>query len=160
MLEIRSILDFGCGYGTDVHFYRSHGYEADGFDIEPSFGWSENIDRQYDLVTAVFVVNVLPTLEDRRRAVREASRLVRPGGYLLIAARSEKAIATEARKGNWARFNDGWISSPQKGTFQRGVPEAEIAWLLGAVGFPIVQQGLRLSSDVSWQMGRRPPSLK
>lgn len=153
-LGIRSILDFGCGYGADVQFYRGCGYEADGFDIEPSFGWSKGKDRQYDLVTAVFVVNVLPTVEDRLQAVRTASQYVRPGGFLLVAARSEKAISIEARKGKWTKFNDGWVSSPQRGTFQRGVPTEEIAWLLGAIGFSLVQQEFRLSSDVSWLLGR------
>lgn len=155
-LKVKCILDFGCGYGQDVRFYRDLGYDADGFDIEPRFGWTEVRDRKYDLVTAVFVVNVLPSIEDRLNAIRVASRYVRPGGYMLIAARSEKAVASEARKGHWERLGDGWISSPQKGTFQRGIRSEEIAWLLDAVGFQIAECRLRLSSDVSWLMGQRP----
>src|ERR1039458_2296417 len=38
---------------------------------------------------------------------------------MLIAARSESAIAGEAQKGSWAKSNDGWISAPGKGTFPR-----------------------------------------
>ena len=79
-LGVRSILDFGCGYGADVQFYLSKGYEADGFDIEPRFGWTERKEGLHDLVTLVFVVNVLPTIEDRLSAVRDAARHVRPGG--------------------------------------------------------------------------------
>jgi SAM-dependent methyltransferase len=154
-LGVCSILDFGCGYGADVQFYRNCKYDADGFDMESSFGWTEVKNRQYDLVTLVFVVNVLPTSEDRLNVVREAARYVRPGGYLLVAARSERVIASEARKGKWLRFNDGWISSPEKGTFQHGVSTEEIAWLLGAIGFHLTQQNFRLSSDVSCLMGRR-----
>lgn len=155
-LKVKSLLDFGCGYGQDVRFYRDLGIDADGFDIEPRFGWTEVLDRKYDLVAAVFVVNVLPSTEDRLNAIRVASRYVRPGGYMLIAARSEKTVASEARKGQWERLGDGWISSPQKGTFQRGIRSEEIAWLLGAVGFQIAECKLRLSSDVSWLMGQRP----
>src|ERR1039458_9506202 len=39
---------------------------------------------------------------------------------MLIAARSESAIAGEAQEGSWAKSNDGWISAPGKGTFGRG----------------------------------------
>ncbi len=155
-LGVRSILDFGCGYGTDVEFYRSRGYDADGFDIEPRFGWTGRSERLHDLVTLVFVVNVLPTTEDRLSAVREAALHVRPGGHLLIAARSESAIAAEARKGNWAPCNDGWISAPEKGTFQKGIAPEELAWCAGSIGFRIAKCSLRLSSDVSWLLSRRP----
>jgi SAM-dependent methyltransferase len=155
-LGVRSILDFGCGYGADVEFYRSKGYNTDGFDIEPRFGWTRRNERLHDLVTLVFVVNVLPTSEDRLSAVRDAARHVRPGGYLLIAARSESAISAEARKGNWAPFNDGWISARQKGTFQKGIALEELAWCADEIGFRIAECSLRLSSDVSWLLCRRP----
>jgi len=154
-LYVRSILDFGCGYGADVHFYRQSGYQADGFDIEPRFGWERIEDREYDLVTVVFVINVLPSVDDRLSSIRAAARFVRPGGHLLIAARSESAIAGEALRGSWAQFNDGWISAPSKGTFQKGIPTVAIERLIGAVGFQIVECALRLSSDVSWLLGRR-----
>lgn len=155
-LGVQSILDFGCGYGADVEFYRSRGYDADGFDIEPRFGWTRRSERLHDFVTLVFVVNVLPTSEDRLSAVREAAKQVRPGGFLLIAARSESAITVEARKGNWAPFNDGWVSAPQKGTFQKGITPGELAWCAGAVGFRMAECSLRLSSDVCWLLCRRP----
>ncbi|MCZ2077747.1 MAG: class I SAM-dependent methyltransferase [Bryobacterales bacterium] len=155
-LAVHSILDFGCGYGADVEFYRSKGYEADGFDIEPRFGWTQVNERPYDLVTLVFVVNVLPRSEDRLSAARDAARHVRPGGHLLIAARSDLAIAAEARKGNWAPFNDGWISEPRKGTFQKGITLEELAWYADAIGFRSAECPLRLSSDVSWLLCRRP----
>ena len=154
-LGVRSILDFGCGYGTDVHYYRDAGYEADGFDIEPRFGWARHEGHDYDLVTVVFLINVLPSFDDRLLGIQAAARFVRPGGHLLIAARSESAIAGEALKGSWVKFNDGWISAPAKGTFQKGIPTAEIERLIGAVGFQVVDCTLRLSSDVSWSLGRR-----
>jgi hypothetical protein len=121
-LAAKSILDFGCGYGMDVTFYRQRGFAADGYDLEPKFGWAEVPKRSYDLVTAVYVVNVLPTLEDRLAAVRSAAAKVRPGGRLLLVARSESAIAKEAERGKWGRFNDGWISIPAKGDISKGYP--------------------------------------
>ncbi len=101
------------------------------------------------------LINVLSSPDDRLASVRAAARFVRPGGHLLIAARSESAIAGEARRGRWAKSSDGWISAPGKGTFQKGVPTAEIAWLMGAIGFQIADCALRVSSDVSWLLSRR-----
>jgi len=69
-LGVRSILDFGCAYGADVAFYRENGYDAEGYDIEPRFGRAEITGALYDLVTVVYVVNVLPTLEEPRRCLR------------------------------------------------------------------------------------------
>ncbi len=154
-LNVKSVLDFGCGYGSDVQFYRSLALEADGYDVEPKFGWPLPARSGYDLVTVVYVVNVLPTREDRLAAVQNAATLARPGGYILVAARSEAVVAAEAKKGGWARFNDGWISSASKGTFQRGIPREELGWLLGAVGLELIDVGLRLSPDVSWLVGRK-----
>jgi hypothetical protein len=137
----------------DVHTQR--GLIADGYDLKPTFGWAEVPKGSYDLVTAVYVVNVLSTLEDRLAAARSASAKVRPGGYLLLVARSESAIAKEAERGQWERVNDGWISNPAKGTFQKGIPHTELAWLLGAAGMPICACRLKCSSDVAWILGRK-----
>jgi exonuclease III len=156
-LGVRSILDFGCGYGEDVRSYRTAGFEAAGFDIEPGFGWSRPLGQEFDFVTLVFVVNVLPSIDDRLAAVNDAAQFLRGGGHILIAARSESAIAEAAKRGHWSTFNDGWISSPSKATFQKGISRAEIGWLLGASGLLIADCPLRLSSDVSWLVGRQPP---
>lgn len=153
-LGVKSILDFGCAYGVDVAVYRESGFEADGYD-EPRFGMAEMPDRLYDLVTVIYVVNVLPTIEDRLAAIRCAAQRVKPGGYLLLAARSESAIAKEAQRGRWKPFNDGWISSPEKGTFQKGIRQVELAWLLGAVRMEPCPCGLRCSSEVAWMLARK-----
>ena len=154
-LNVKSILDFGCGYGSDVQYYRSLALEADGYDAESKFGWPLPARTNYDLVTVVFVVNVLPTREERLAAVRAAAGFARPGGYVLLAARSEAAVAAEAKRGGWSKFNDGWISSASKGTFQRGIPREELGWLLGAAGLELADLSLRLTSDVSWLVGRK-----
>ena len=155
LLRVRSLLDFGCGYGEDVRFYVSLGIEADGYDIEPRFGQPRPKDRQYDLVTMVFVVNVLSSQGERLQAIRDASVFVKPGGHLLIAARSESAVARAARRGRWATFNDGFISDSAKHTFQKGISSAEIGWLMGVIGIRIADCPLRLSHDVTWLLGTR-----
>lgn len=154
-LGVKSILDFGCAYGADEEFYRENGLLANGFDIEPRFGRAQISDAVFDLVTVVYVVNVLPTLDDRFAAVRAAAERVKPGGYILLVARSDSAIAREAQRRHWEPFNDGWISNPDRGTFQKGIRHSELAWLLGAVAMPIWSCGLRCSAEVAWALGRK-----
>lgn len=90
-LGVRSVLDYGCGWGKDVEFYRANALVADGYDPEPRFGWTTLPSQQYDLVCVVFVINVLPSVPHRLAAVRSAASFSRPGGYVLIAARSPRA---------------------------------------------------------------------
>lgn len=153
--NIGSVLDFGCGYGRDVEFYRSLGLEAEGFDVETRFGFPRPNGRSFDLVTVVYVVNVLPTVEARLEAVREAATFVKPGGCLLIAARSEAAVRREARKGQWRSWGDGWVSSEAKGTFQTGIRPEFLGWLLGKMGMELVDAQLSLGPEVTWLLGRR-----
>jgi len=159
-LGVKKILDFGCAYGTDVDFYLAEGLEAFGYDIESRFSRTDIPDGVFDLVTVVYVVNVLLSLDDRLNAIRAAAVKVSPGGHLLIVARSESAIAKEAQRGKWKRFNDGWISSLNKGTFQKGILHSELAWLLGAVGMPVAPCGLRCSSEVAWILGRKSGTVR
>lgn len=62
-----------------------------------------------------------PPLNTDLAAIRDAAGFVRLGGHLLVAARSEKAVQAEARRGAWRPFGDGWISSEGKQTFQKGI---------------------------------------
>lgn len=155
-LGVKSVLDYGCGHGKDVEFYRSQGYLAEGYDVEPAFGWTHPPGQAYDLVTLVFVVNVLPSPQHRLDAVQSASLHLRRGGHLLIAARSEAAIAKAAGTGRWVSTGDGYLSSPGKGTFQKGIGPVELGWLVGAAGLQIARCRLRLSGDVCWALAFRP----
>lgn len=123
-----SILDYGCGRGTDVTHYRQRGLHADGYDPYPPFGWADKptaADR-YDLVTLVFVLNVLPDPWERVRVFKQAATYLRPGGHMLVVTRSPREIQTRAADAGWVRHNDGYWSSERQRTFQRGISEAEI----------------------------------
>jgi DNA phosphorothioation-associated putative methyltransferase len=156
-LAVKSILDFGCGWGDDVAFYARHGVEAAGYDCNGRFGCDARPKQSFDLVTVVFVINVLPSPDDRLEAIRESAEYVKPGGYLLVAARSEAAIKAEAQKGRWASFSDGFLSDARKKTFQKGITKDEIAWLFGKIGLPLAPCRLKLDSATSYSVARRPP---
>lgn len=124
-----SILDHGCGRGADVRFYRDRGLDADGWDPHPDFGWSKEPNRQFDLLTSVFVLNVLPNPWERIKALQHAARFLRPGGRLLAVTRSPHDIDRRAEAANWTPHHDGYWSSEGKRTFQRGICAEEIVAL-------------------------------
>lgn len=143
--QVRSILDFGCGHGRDVAFFRGLGYLADGYDPHAPFGYSVRPDRQYDLVMLVFVLNVLESALDRLCAIREASRHLADRGRLLIVTRSAKQIGREAEARAWPAHGDGFLSNPQRGMFQHGLSQTELEALVetaGLVGRPAVRLDL------------------
>ncbi|MEV0944033.1 methyltransferase domain-containing protein [Micromonospora wenchangensis] len=135
------MLDHGCGRGSDVHHYRTSGLDADGWDPHPGFGQAIEPERQYDLVTNIFVLNVLPDPWQRIQAIQHAARFVRPGGHLFVVTRSPADIDPRAIPANWRTHHDGYWSSEAKGTFQKGIPTEEIIALGHQAGLrPTTQQ--------------------
>jgi SAM-dependent methyltransferase len=134
-LSVGSILDYGCGRGTDVIHYRQRGLHADGYDPYPPFGWAAKPTAAgYDLVTLVFVLNVLPDPWERVRVIKQAATYLRPGGYMLVVTRSPRDIQTRAAQAGWIPHNDGYWSSERQRTFQHGISEAEIDRLARRAG--------------------------
>jgi hypothetical protein len=125
-LAIATILDHGCGRGTDLDFYRTSGLDADGWDPHPGFGHTTEPRRDYDLVTNLFVLNVLPDPWQRIQALQHAARFVRPGSRLLVVTRSPSDIQPRAASANWPAHHDGYWSSASRGTFQKGITTEEI----------------------------------
>lgn len=151
-LGIASVLDHGCGRGSDVDHYRAAGLEADGWDPHPGFGQTTEPDRQYDLVANVFVLNVLPDPWQRIRALQHAARFARPGGHLFVVTRSPADIDPRATSANWPAHHDGYWSSEAKGTFQKGIPTEEIVALARRAGLrPAADQALLASSPTAGQ---------
>jgi SAM-dependent methyltransferase len=128
-LAVTSVLDHGCGRGADIAHYRSHHLDADGFDPHDGFGWPRPHRRDYDLVTSMFVLNVLPDPWQRIQALQDAASFTRPGGHVVVVTRSPDEIAKAATDGRWSPHQDGFWSSRSKGTFQRGIDSAEITAL-------------------------------
>ncbi len=129
-----TVLDHGCGRGSDVRYYRSRGLDADGYDPHPGFEWTKDSQRAYDLVTQVFVLNVIPDPWQRIQALRHAAQFLQPGGHLLAVTRSPADIASRAAASNWPAHHDGYWSSESKGTFQKGISAEEITALAHIAG--------------------------
>ncbi|MFY4719392.1 methyltransferase domain-containing protein [Streptomyces sp. LaBMicrA B280] len=133
-LDVKSVLDHGCGHGADVTHYRSSGLDAEGFDPHDGFGWPRPRRAGFDLVTSMFVLNVLPDPWRRIQALEDAASFVRPGGHVVVVARSPEEITKAAADGGWTPHHDGFWSSLSKGTFQRGIAPDEIIALARRAG--------------------------
>ncbi|GLY02154.1 hypothetical protein Acsp01_25330 [Actinoplanes sp. NBRC 101535] len=152
-LGLTSVLDHGCGRGSDVDFYRSMGLVAAGWDPHPGFGATTEPGRLFDMVTNVFVLNVLPDPWQRIRALRHAARFLEPGGHLLVVARSPVDIGPRAASASWPVHHDGFWSSTAKSTFQKGLTAEEIvglAWQAGLV--PAAAQDLLTTTPTATQV--------
>jgi hypothetical protein len=152
-LGVTSLLDHGCGRGSDVRFYRSRGLTADGYDPYPGFGWAQQPGGYYDLVTQLFVLNVLSDPWQRVQALRHAAQFLRPGAHLLAVTRSPADIEKRAAEAGWLAHHDGYWSSESKGTFQKGISDREICALAKAAGLePDPRQDLLVAVQSACQI--------
>lgn len=135
--KIKSVLDYGCGYGEDVRFYRGIGLQAEGYDPHLPFGWSKTPTGEFDLVTVIFVLNVLPDPWARVRVLSEAAQRLSRCGRMAVVTRSPEEIRREAEKNSWPAFNDGYWSHEGRGTFQRGLSKDEILTIAKRVGLTV-----------------------
>lgn len=136
--QVRRILDYGCGVGRDVEFYRSASFDAVGYDPHPEFNCTELPNGQFDLVTSLFVLNVIKDPQERISVCQIVLEHCRVGGLLVIATRSPTTITDEATKKNWPAVGDGYLSSAGRRTFQKGISEEEILSYIGGENIEII----------------------
>lgn len=135
--NFEKILDYGCGYGKDVDYYNSEGLKAFGFDPHPKFNYINKPNEIFDCVSLVYVLNVLPNPYDRLKVIKKAASYLKTRGIMLIATRSEYEINKQALQKNWQKHNDGYWSSINKGTFQKGLDSKEIVMLAENAGLEV-----------------------
>ncbi|MBI2886852.1 MAG: class I SAM-dependent methyltransferase [Chloroflexi bacterium] len=98
-LEGRRVLDIGCGLGIYVRKFQELSEGACGIDVEfdrvregakfvPNLMVARGEDLPYrdGSFDVVFLNEVLEHVEDDRQTLREASRVLRPGGHVVIFA--------------------------------------------------------------------------
>lgn len=113
-------LDYGCGHGADLRHLIMKGIDAYGYDpLQEAFEDDTPLGRRYDVITCNYVVNVIPEVHERATLISNLFELAKPGGVIMISARTHEEVNRGAINGTWTPLNDGWITS--KGTFQAGI---------------------------------------
>ena len=79
------ILDFGCGFGSDVKFLHDQGYHISGYD--PHY-FPEYPTRKFDTIICFYVLNVLLPAK-QSQVLMEVSRLLKQGGTAYFAVRRD-----------------------------------------------------------------------
>ena len=135
-ITLGSMLDFGAGKSIDSECWRKEtGAIARAYDKveQPQFpGRGSRPDRKFELVTVIFVLNVVETDQERIEILNDAMHYVMPDGYIFIATRSKKDIANAVKRGNnWKEISPGaYVSDPRKNTIQCGVDDQDIQSLI------------------------------
>ena len=156
--SVRGVLDYGCGRGADVSYFRSLGIDAGGYDPHAPFGFAESPTGLFMVVTLIFVLNVLLTVQARLEVLRGAAARLTPEGVLIVATRSTAAIGREAARNGWRAWGDGFVSHERRGTFQHGMDAEEIVGLGEMLGLQS-QRPLPTVRDTSLvALSRRAPT--
>lgn len=127
-----NIFDWGCGYGKDLEFYLSLGFNAAGWDPVhlPEIPPQSYEQGSFDWVCCAYVLNTVPTEVERLKILSEIHQFLPDGGHLAVAVRTNRQLADRI-KPYWKTFNDGWLTS--QGTFQKGFEAKEIVSLVAQV---------------------------
>ncbi|MBT0607563.1 bifunctional class I SAM-dependent methyltransferase/HIT family protein [Aequorivita echinoideorum] len=84
-LIVGSVLDFGCGFGSDVKLLKAKGINIEGYD---KFHLPNYPSKKYDTIICFYVLNVLLP-EEQATILMELSQLIKPTGKVYIAVRRD-----------------------------------------------------------------------
>ena len=79
------VLDYGCGYGQDVRFMQSKGYDAHGYD---PYYFADSQSDTFDTVVCFYVLNVLFP-DEQTDVLMNISHLLKPTGRAYFSVRRD-----------------------------------------------------------------------
>jgi len=133
--EHLSVLDYGAGKGRNSKYLFEKGFVVMAYDkykdkidnrVFPLYDTLKDIkDLYWDIVLCSYVINVIEPKE-RDELIKELFKL--KWTYLILETRDETHIVSEARKGKWPLYKDGFMTS--RGTFQKGFTLSSMRELL------------------------------
>ena len=116
LTEGETFFDYGCGRGDDVAGLTALGFSASGWDPHHR---PDTPRTASDVVNLGYVLNVIPDVDDRRRALREAYDLAERCLSVTVLTKYDQT-------GNNLRpYGDGFVTS--RSTFQKYYDESELA---------------------------------
>ena len=110
-----SVLDYGCGRGSDVARLCAAGFQCRGWDPQHA---NETPPTRADIVNLGYVINVIEDAAERREALSRAWSLTQ--SVLIVTAR----MTYETLGQVLATYGDGFLTT--RGTFQKFYDHAEL----------------------------------
>ena len=100
-------LDYGCGKGYDADHLSYDGWDP------PYRPETTRLAMHYDVITSIYVLNVIEDAEEREEAEVMMVGMLAPGGTAYIATRNDKcALNGHTSKGTWQGYVEpstpGW----------------------------------------------------
>lgn len=148
--SLTSVLDIGCGeFCRHAYYLAQLGFDVDIVEVpkqirnmdglklvENKIGvYTEIPDKKYDAVLLNFVLNVLPTIEEREKILEDCIEATNQ--YLMVSVRDLKFINCFCKKA--PRYNDGFILEKDGfKTFNIGYSKQDIVSLLKGKGLKIL----------------------
>lgn len=112
-----SILDYGCGRGSDAEFLIQDGFK-NTFKYDPYHFPDQSVLRgRYDTVLCFFVINVIPDEEDRIVLISNIRRLLKKDGTCIFGIRGDVGNISGMP------YKNGFLTST--GSYQRGYTEKD-----------------------------------
>jgi diadenosine tetraphosphate (Ap4A) HIT family hydrolase len=84
-LLVRDVLDFGCGFGSDVKLLKKRNISITGYD---KHYFPEYPAKKFDTIMCLYVLNVLMP-EEQATVLMELSQLIKPTGRVYMAVRRD-----------------------------------------------------------------------
>jgi 2-polyprenyl-3-methyl-5-hydroxy-6-metoxy-1,4-benzoquinol methylase len=99
------MLDFGCGRGVDADTFGMAKYDPYFFKCD------DFAPDEFDTITCMYVLNVIPDEKERDAAIERILRWLRPDGWAYIAVRADKKeLNGWTSRGTW----QGYIELPYR----------------------------------------------
>ncbi|HBH18412.1 MAG TPA: hypothetical protein DDX14_05650 [Cyanobacteria bacterium UBA9579] len=114
-------LDYGAGLGHSKTILGAETYEPYARGYKPDYVKPGDITKKYDIITNLYVLNVIKDLKTRNNVVKHIGELLKPGGEAYISVRPKTDV--DAIKSG-IPCGDGVLTSI--GTFQKGFTSIEL----------------------------------
>ena len=122
-----TILDYGCGYGFDVVYLDTAGYNIVGYDkYHIPYKFTQLTKGLYSKVFCNYVINVIPTEEERIDVLEKLNYFSSDNSVIYITVRLRDRSLRKT-----IPFNDGIIT--KKNTFQKFYTKESFSNLLRQV---------------------------
>lgn len=82
--DANNTLDYGCGRGDDLSYFRIDGYDPNGFYFDAHFG------GKYNTILCTYVLNVIPSDEERQQVINQVKSLLSEDGVAYFSVRADK----------------------------------------------------------------------